>query len=147
MKGDTGAGYSGVTSTTSFTVCNSLPCASQTITITAGSAFETGSRVRVSSTANPSNVYVEGVATVSGTSMSIAVDRYKGGGTTAASWRVSIAGDRGEIGLSGPQGPQGEYGEQLLGMSCIVETTPGLYNWAEISPGSGIWVMACDTTL
>jgi hypothetical protein len=110
IQGATGLGYDGVTSTTSAT-----PASSGTITLTTNrqGAFVTGSRVRA---INTTSNYFEGVVTITGgTSFAIAAD-FNVGTTTASSWTISIAGNRGATGIqgstgaTGPQGPQGSTG-------------------------------------
>lgn len=90
--GPTGPGYLGVTSTTS----NSIGTGSKTFTITAGSAFSTGARVRAANTASPIN-YIEGIVTVSGTTMTMTADA-TGGSGTYTDWTMSIAGNAGSGG-------------------------------------------------
>ena len=82
----TGAGYTGITSTTS----RLIGVGSKVFTITAGSLFTTGKRVRASSTANAAN-FMEGIVTVSGTTLTMTCDLVGGSGTFA-SWSFSIAG-------------------------------------------------------
>lgn len=82
----TGAGYTGITSTTS----RLIGVGSKVFTITAGSSFTTGQRVRASSTANSAN-FMEGIVTVSGTTLTMDCTLVGGSGTFA-SWSFSIAG-------------------------------------------------------
>ena len=81
-----GAGYTGITSTTS----RAIGVGSKVFTITAGSKFATGQKVRASSTANSAN-FMEGIVTVSGTTLTMACT-VVGGSGTFASWSFSIAG-------------------------------------------------------
>ncbi|MET4258469.1 hypothetical protein ABIC09_003414 [Bradyrhizobium sp. S3.12.5] len=95
-KGDTGAtgaGYGG-TSTTSLTIGTG----SKVFTTQAGLAYTNGARVRASSAANTSN-WMEGVATYSGTTLTIAVDKTNGSGTLA-DWNFNVAGQPGAGDLS-----------------------------------------------
>jgi hypothetical protein len=94
-SGADGAGYSGVTSTTSLNIA----AGTRVFTIsTASSAFATGARVRASSTANPNN-YMEGIVTISSTTMTMTCDSFGGSGTFA-SWNIHLAGDKGATGAA-----------------------------------------------
>ena len=93
-SGVDGAGYAGVTSTTSL----SIGAGTKVFTLsTASSAFATGARVRASAS-NPNN-YMEGIVTISGTTMTMACDSLGGSGTFA-SWNIHLAGDRGATGAA-----------------------------------------------
>lgn len=88
--GPAGPGYSGVTSTTSL----AIGTGSKVFTInTSTSAFVTGARVRAANTATPTN-YMEGIVTVSGTTMTMTSDLIGGSGTFNA-WTMSIIGNAG----------------------------------------------------
>lgn len=104
--GPQGAGYANATSSTSL----AIGTGSKVFTITAGSAFVTGSRVRAANTTTPTN-YMEGIVTVSGTTMTMTSDATGGSGTFSA-WTISIAGNvgAGGTGTVGPQGAQGAQG-------------------------------------
>jgi len=121
--GSTGAGYDGVTSTTS----NTISVASKTFTVNkTGTAFITGSRVRVVSTANLSH-YMEGrITTLSGTSWTISVDYISsfGSGQTATSWTFSLAGDVGTTGTAGATGPTGATGAGASDLTAWTSYTP-----------------------
>ncbi|WP_247411287.1 hypothetical protein [Bradyrhizobium sp. 150] len=86
--GATGAGYGG-TSTTSLAIA----VASKVFTTQAGLAYTNGARVRASSAANTSN-WMEGLATYSGTTLTIAVDKISGSGTLA-DWNLNVVGQPG----------------------------------------------------
>jgi len=93
--GADGAGYSGVTSTTSL----SIGAGTKVFTLsTASSAFATGARVRASAV-NPAN-YMEGIVTISGTTMTMTCDSF-GGSSFFASWNIHLAGDKGATGAAG----------------------------------------------
>lgn len=93
--GDTGAGYAGVTSATSL----SIGAGTKVFTLsTASSAFATGARVRASAV-DPAN-YMEGVVTISGTTMTMTCDSF-GGSSFFASWNIHLAGDKGATGATG----------------------------------------------
>ena len=93
--GATGAGYSDVTSTTSL----SIGAGSKVFTLsTASSAFATGARVRASAS-DPTN-YMEGIVTISGTTMTMTCDSF-GGSSFFASWNIHLAGDKGATGATG----------------------------------------------
>lgn len=91
--GPTGAGYGG-TSTTSL----AITVASKVFTTQAGLAYTNGARVRASSAANTSN-WMEGLATYSGTTLTIAVDKINGSGTFA-DWNFNVVGQPGAGDLS-----------------------------------------------
>lgn len=91
--GPTGAGYGG-TSTTSL----AIGTGSKAFTTQAGLAYTSGARVRASSAANTAN-WMEGVATYSGTTLAITVDK-TGGSGTHADWNFNVAGEPGAV--SGP---------------------------------------------
>ena len=94
--GEAGAGYGGVTSATSL----SIGAGSKVFTLsTSSSAFATGARVRASSTVSPNN-YMEGIVTISGTTMTMTCDSFGGSGTPA-SWNIHLAGDKGDTGAAG----------------------------------------------
>lgn len=86
--GPAGAGYGG-TSTTSRTI----GMGSQAFTTQAGLAYQNGARVRASSAANAAN-YMEGLATYSGTTLTINVTA-TGGSGTLADWNFNLAGQPG----------------------------------------------------
>ncbi|WP_247777344.1 hypothetical protein [Bradyrhizobium sp. CW1] len=91
--GATGAGYGG-TSTTSL----AISVASKVFTTQAGLAYTNGARVRASSAANTSN-WMEGLATYSATTLTIAVDKINGSGTLA-DWNLNVVGQPGAGDLS-----------------------------------------------
>ncbi|RXH41059.1 carbohydrate-binding protein [Bradyrhizobium zhanjiangense] len=91
--GATGAGYGG-TSTTSLTIGTG----SKAFTTQSGLAYINGARVRASSAANTSN-WMEGLATYTGTSLTITVDKTNGSGTLA-DWNFNIVGQPGAGDLS-----------------------------------------------
>jgi len=94
--GEAGPGYSGVTSATSL----SIGAGSKVFTLsTSSSAFATGARVRASSTASPNN-YMEGIVTISGTTMTMTCDSF-GGSSFFASWNIHLAGEKGSTGATG----------------------------------------------
>jgi hypothetical protein len=80
-------GFIGAVSTTS----RAIGVGSKVFTITPSvSSFATGQKVRASSTANSAN-YMEGIVTVSGTTLTMDCTAFGGSGTLA-SWSFSIAG-------------------------------------------------------
>lgn len=91
--GATGAGYGG-TSTTSLTIGTG----SKAFTTQAGLAYTNGARVRASSAANTSN-WMEGVATYSGTTLTMTSDKTNGSGTLA-DWNLNLVGQPGAGDLS-----------------------------------------------
>jgi len=91
--GPTGAGYGG-TSTTSLVIGTG----SKAFTTQSGLAYTNGARVRASSAANTAN-WMEGVATYTGTTLTITVDKTNGSGTLA-DWNFNLAGQFGAGDLS-----------------------------------------------
>jgi hypothetical protein len=91
--GPQGAGYGG-TSTTSL----AIGTGSKAFTTQAGLAYTNGARMRASSAANTSN-WMEGLATYSGTTLTITVDKTNGSGTLA-SWNLNVVGQPGAGDLS-----------------------------------------------
>ncbi|UPU00217.1 hypothetical protein J4G48_0020255 [Bradyrhizobium barranii subsp. apii] len=91
--GPTGASYGG-TSTTSL----AIGTGSKVFTTQAGLAYQDGARVRASSAANTSN-WMEGLATYSGTALTINVDKTNGSGTLA-DWNLNVVGQPGAGDLS-----------------------------------------------
>ena len=84
----------GGTSTSSLTIGTGA----KAFTTQAGLAYTSGARVRASSSANAAN-WMEGVATYSGSTLTITVDKTSGSGTIA-SWNFNIAGQPGAGDLS-----------------------------------------------
>jgi hypothetical protein len=125
LNGDTGDGYLGVTSTTNTTI----GVGSTTFSVASTGAYTVGTRVRVASTASPSN-WEEGVITarVLNVSITVNVDLVGGSGTFAA-WTFSVAGDRGATGATGPSGDPtlvinqqtGNYTAALSDASKLIE--------------------------
>ncbi|MCP1915695.1 hypothetical protein J2R96_008175 [Bradyrhizobium elkanii] len=91
--GATGAGYGGASSTSL-----AIGAGTKAFSILAGFAYQNGARVRASSAANTSN-WMEGLATYSGTVMTIAVDKFNGAGTFA-DWNFNVVGQPGAGDLS-----------------------------------------------
>lgn len=102
-NGTNGAGYGG-TSTTSL----AIGTGSKVFTTQSGLAYQNGARVRASSAANPSTNWMEGVATYSGTTLTIAVDKVNGSGTLA-DWNFNIGGEPGTVGVSSIAGNTGAF--------------------------------------
>lgn len=95
-NGTNGAGYGG-TSPTSLSISSS---GTKTLTTQAGLAYVVGSRVRLASSADPSN-YMEGVvSSYSSTTLAFTADNSAGSGTLS-SWSLSLAGDKGTAGATG----------------------------------------------
>lgn len=86
--GPAGAGYGG-TSTTSLVIGTG----SKAFTTQAGLAYTNGARVRAAATAGATG-WVEGVATYSGTTLTITSDKTGGSGTGTA-WNLNLAGEPG----------------------------------------------------
>ncbi|WP_247377435.1 hypothetical protein [Bradyrhizobium sp. 173] len=86
--GPTGAGYGG-TSTTSL----AIGTGSKAFTTQAGLAYTNGARVRATATAGVAG-WLEGVATYSGTTLTITSDKTSGSGTGTA-WNLNVVGEPG----------------------------------------------------
>jgi len=90
---------------------------------TSNHAFITGQRVIA---INATNNFFEGIVTiVGGIVFSIAAD-YNVGTTTASSWEIGLAGQRGSQGPTGPQGVQGPTGPAMLVTSNTLATPDGV---------------------
>ncbi|WP_407122732.1 hypothetical protein [Bradyrhizobium sp. STM 3561] len=92
-NGTNGASYGG-TSTTSLTIGTG----SKAFTTQSGLAYQNGARVRATATAGTAG-WVEGVATYSGTTLTITSDKTSGSGTGTA-WNLNIVGQPGAGDLS-----------------------------------------------
>ncbi|MHC4051374.1 hypothetical protein [Bradyrhizobium sp. 25ACV] len=101
--GATGAGYGG-TSTTSL----AIGTGSKVFTTQAGLAYTNGARVRASSAANPTTDWMEGVATYSGTTLTVTVDKTNGSGTHA-DWNFNVGGEPGTTGVASIDGATGAF--------------------------------------
>lgn len=86
--GPTGAGYGG-TSTTSL----AIGTGSKAFTTQAGLAYTSGARVRATATGGATG-WLEGVATYSGTTLTITSDKISGSGTGTA-WNLNVVGEPG----------------------------------------------------
>ena len=104
--GLTALGYGG-TSATPMLIGLSPP---PKVFTTQSSLAYNGARVRAASAANLNN-FMEGVATYSGTTLTMTADT-TGGSGTPADWLFSIAGGKGATGSTGPTGPTGPEGPQ-----------------------------------
>ena len=109
-QGSQGVGYAGLTSATSVTIASSGSASFTTnLSQGTGTAFVAGQRIRVFSTASPTN-YMEGtIATFSGTALSLTISN-SGGSGTFASWTITDAGAFGAQGFQGFQGTPGNNG-------------------------------------
>jgi signal peptidase I len=98
-NGTNGAGY-----TASSTTSVAIGTGAKAFDTQAGLAYVANVRVRV---ANSSSNYMEGVvASYTGTTLTVTVDRVVGSGTFA-SWNIGVAGD---VGAQGPAGTNGTNG-------------------------------------
>ena len=93
-----GLGYAGMTSTTSTTIGTGSK-GFVVNTNSADSAFQVGTRVRISDQANTDNFMEGPITAYSGTSMTVNVQNYGGSGTIAA-WSFSVAGIQGSNGVT-----------------------------------------------
>lgn len=113
-----GVGYRG-TSVTSFLIGTG----SKEFTTQNDLDYSVGSRIRITSEANPTTNYMEGVVTsYSGTALIVTVDFISGSGTYI-DWAFSLAGERGSIGPSGPTGA----------LSTVNHTTVSMADSAEVN--------------
>jgi len=95
------AGPEGPTYSATSTTSLALSAGSKSLTTQAGKAFQIGARVRLTSAANPTTHYMEGVVTAySSTSLSFTADRIGGSGSRA-DWNLNIAGEIGDKGDPG----------------------------------------------
>ena len=120
VQGPTGPSYK-LTSLTTATPANTgvIPL----VVDTSSHAFITGQRVIA---VNGVNNFFEGVVTVvGGVVFSIAAD-YNVGTTTASSWEIGLAGQKGATGPQGPQGIQGPTGPAMLVTSNTLATPDGV---------------------
>ena len=102
--GDTGVGYSGVTSTSNLTIGTGL----KTFTLVSGNsgAFVTGQRIRAIHSETPT-YWMEGYANyIGGGTLIITVDLTAGSGTHNL-WNFAIAGQVGATGATGATGSSG----------------------------------------
>ena len=108
VPGPTGTGYSGVTSTSS----QSVSIGAKTWTLNTAGAFITGDRIRAIQSAT---AYVEGTATVTGTTLTMTSDVSVGTTGPYTNWTFSIAGLQGIQGATGAsvQGATGSQGTTL----------------------------------
>lgn len=99
-QGPNGVSFLGVTSNSNLNISLEV----KNFIVNTVAAFAPGVRARLVSTAFPQN-YMEGQITIiSGTSITMNVDLISGAGNTFSSWRLVIAGEKGEVGATGPQG-------------------------------------------
>jgi len=128
--GATGKGYGG-TSTTSMTLFSPQLAI---LTTESGLAYVAGQRVRIAH--NAATNYMEGtVASYSGTTMQVNIDRVVGSGTYT-SWTIGVAGEVGATGATGATGapglpgatgatgPQGPAGADGAGAFRFNQTIP-----------------------
>ena len=91
-------GPAGATNITTSTTSRTIGTGTMSFTVAAGLALQTGMRMRATSGAN----YMEGpIASYSGTTLSITMDRFVGSGSFA-SWNIAPVGDKGDSGAAGP---------------------------------------------
>jgi collagen type VII alpha len=138
-SGPTGISFAGVTVSSSITIVTGEDI---NFIVSLVGAFAIGTRARLASSTFPSN-FMEGIITnISGTSMTLDVDKAVGVGNTYAGWNLIVGA--GEIGPQGATGPQGtgitfvgsvfqENQLPTVGNSVndayIVESTGDLFVW------------------
>jgi collagen type VII alpha len=135
--GASGASFAGVTSTSNLTI----GLGTQNFVVNKVDAFQTGTRSRLASSAQPAQ-YMEGVITfIAGTSITMSIDKINGLGNTYASWNLILGA--GEVGPTGATGPQG-VSIRLLGSvatSLLLPMTGNQLNDAYIVEQDGdIWI-------
>ena len=130
--GSTGTGYSGVTSTSS----QSVSIGAKTWTLNTAGAFITGDRIRAIQSAT---AYVEGTATVSGTTLTMTSDVSVGTTGPYTNWTFSIAG------LQGIQGPQGTQGIQGIQGTTLALRNAQTTNYTIVPGDSGLIVSSTGT--
>lgn len=111
----TGKGYGG-TSTTSL----AIGTGSKAFTTQAGLAYADGARVRASSAADTSN-WMEGIATYSGTTLTITVSKTNGAGTFG-DWNFSVVGEPGAGDMS-----SANYASEYVGHEAEVRENLAIY--------------------
>lgn len=146
--GTNGAGYGG-TSTTSL----AIGTGSKAFTTQAGLAYTNGARVRATATAGATG-WLEGVATYSGTTLTITSDKTNGSGTGTA-WNFNVAGEPGTVGVATIAGNTGAFtlshgitnstndiqldmSLQQGGLSGLTLSTAGASNTFSISAGYAV---------
>ncbi len=96
-------GLDGATYTASSVSSLTVTTGSKTFTIATGRGYTVGQRLRAASAADPTN-YMEGlVASYSGATLTMTIDR-AGGSGTHADWNINVAGDTGSQGTKGDTG-------------------------------------------
>jgi hypothetical protein len=99
-------------------------------------AYAVGTRARLVSTAVTTN-FIEGVlTTISGTSVTMTIDRISGSGTLA-SWRLVVAGEAGPTGATGAQGTSINFKGSVPTPGDLNELTGNLVNDAYIVDSDG----------
>jgi len=138
--GSIGVGYANVTTTTSLTASSGYTANFSVNTSTY--AFNVGTRIRLSSSSNPVNHWIEGVLTVaSGTTMQMFTDNTGAVSSVGNSWYLSVAGIKGDKGNTGSQGLRGITGTG--GVTYLYEGLP-----SDGSMGGGnVLALAADETL
>jgi hypothetical protein len=98
--GPTGVSFAGITSLSNLVIGTGT----RSFIVNTVGAYAVGTRARLVSTAAPTN-FMEGVLSViSGTSITMTVDRINGSGLSYASWRLVVAGEVGPTGATGAPG-------------------------------------------
>lgn len=138
VQGSTGAGYSGVTSTSS----QSVSIGAKTWTLNTANAFITGDRIRaIQSTSN----YVEGTATITGTTLTMTSDVSVGTTGPYTNWTFSIAGLQGIQGTQGNQGIQGTTLALRNAQTTNYTIVPGDSGLIVSSTGTGTQYLSIPT--
>ena len=100
--GPTGLSFAGITSSSNLTIQDSGDI---NFIVNLVGAYQEGTRARLAS-ANVPSQFMEGIITlISGTSVTLTIDKANGVPNTYASWNLVVGA--GEVGPVGPTGPQG----------------------------------------
>ena len=133
--GPTGASFAGVTSLSNLAI-PATPTGTRTFIVNTVGAYAVGTRARLVSTAVTTN-FIEGVlTTISGTSITMTIDRISGSGTLA-SWRLVVAGEAGPTGATGAQGTSINFKGSVPTPGDLNELTGNLVNDAYIVDSDG----------
>ena len=98
--GPTGVSFAGITSSSNI----GISLETKSFIVNQVGAYAQGTRARLVSTSVPTNFIEGSVSNISGTSITMNVDRIFGAGNTYSAWNLVVAGLVGAVGATGPQG-------------------------------------------
>lgn len=98
--GPTGVSFAGITSSSNI----EISLGTKSFIVNQVGAYAQGTRARLVSTSVPTNFIEGSLSNISGTSITMNVDRIFGAGNTYSAWNLVVAGAAGLIGPTGPQG-------------------------------------------